>query len=67
MVKPWTTCWPCSCPGPRTFTGEDMAEIHCHGGPLIVQAVLESILRLGARQAERGEFSRRAFANGAWT
>ena len=51
-------------PGPRTFTGEDMAEIHCHGGPLIVQAVLESILRLGARQAERGEFSRRAFVNG---
>ena len=33
-------------PGPRTFTGEDMAEIHCHGGPLIVQAVLESTLRL---------------------
>ncbi|WP_300906714.1 tRNA uridine-5-carboxymethylaminomethyl(34) synthesis GTPase MnmE [uncultured Desulfovibrio sp.] len=51
-------------PGPRTFTGEDMAEIHCHGGPLIVQSVLESLLRLGARQAERGEFSRRAFVNG---
>lgn len=51
-------------PGPRTFTGEDMVEIHCHGGPLIVQAVLESVLRLGARQAERGEFSRRAFVNG---
>lgn len=51
-------------PGPRTFTGEDMAEIHCHGGPLIVQAVLESALRLGARQAGPGEFSRRAFVNG---
>lgn len=51
-------------PGPRTFTGEDMAEIHCHGGPLIVQAVLENALRLGARQAQRGEFSRRAFCNG---
>lgn len=51
-------------PGPRTFTGEDVAEIHCHGGTYIVQAVLESALRLGARQAGRGEFSRRAFCNG---
>ena len=51
-------------PGPRTFTGEDVAEIHCHGGPFIVQAILETALRLGARAAERGEFSRRAFANG---
>lgn len=51
-------------PGPRTFTGEDMAEIHCHGGPFIVQAILETALRLGARAAERGEFSRRAFVNG---
>lgn len=51
-------------PGPRTFTGEDVAEIHCHGGPFIVQAILETALRLGARAAERGEFSRRAFVNG---
>lgn len=51
-------------PGPRTFTGEDVAEIHCHGGVFIVQAVLESALHLGARQAQRGEFSRRAFCNG---
>ena len=51
-------------PGPRTFTGEDVAEIHCHGGPFIVQAVLETALRLGARAAEQGEFSRRAFVNG---
>lgn len=51
-------------PGPRTFTGEDMAEIHCHGGTFLVQAVLESALRQGAAQAERGEFSRRAFLNG---
>ena len=51
-------------PGPRTFTGEDVAEIHCHGGVFMVQAVLESALRLGARQARRGEFSRRAFCNG---
>ncbi|MBO5490453.1 MAG: tRNA uridine-5-carboxymethylaminomethyl(34) synthesis GTPase MnmE, partial [Desulfovibrio sp.] len=51
-------------PAPRTFTGEDTAEIHCHGGPVVVQAVLESALRHGARQALRGEFSRRAFVNG---
>lgn len=51
-------------PGPRTFTGEDTAEIHCHGGPLIVQSVLENALRLGAQQAGRGEFSRRAVING---
>ncbi len=51
-------------PGPRTFTGEDMAELHCHGGPFLLQAALESVLCLGVRQAERGEFSRRAFLNG---
>lgn len=51
-------------PGPATFTGEDVAEIHCHGSPLLVQLVLERCLELGARQAERGEFSRRAFLNG---
>lgn len=51
-------------PGPRTFTGEDVAEIHCHGGPFLVQAVLESALHRGARPALRGEFSRRAFCNG---
>ena len=47
-------------PGPRTFTGEDVAEIQCHGGVYLVQAVLEAVLRKGARAAERGEFSRRA-------
>lgn len=51
-------------PAPATFTGEDVAEIHCHASPLIVQWVLERCFELGARQAERGEFSRRAFLNG---
>lgn len=51
-------------PGPRTFTGEDMAEIHCHGGAFLLEEALTSVLSLGARQAERGEFSRRAFENG---
>lgn len=51
-------------PGPRTFTGEEVAEIHCHGGQAILRAVLETLLALGARMAERGEFSRRALLNG---
>ena len=51
-------------PGPRTFTGEDVAEIHCHGGMALLGALLESILALGARLAEAGEFSCRAFING---
>lgn len=51
-------------PGPRTFTGEDVAEIQCHGGVFLVQAVLEAVLRKGARPAGRGEFTRRAYLNG---
>jgi tRNA modification GTPase len=51
-------------PGPRTFTGEDTAEIHCHGGDFLLRTVLSSLLGLGARQAQPGEFSRRAFLNG---
>ena len=51
-------------PGPRTFTGEDVAEIHCHGGPAVLAAVLEAACACGARLAERGEFSRRSFLNG---
>ncbi len=48
---------------PRTFTGEDSAEIHCHGGPVILQRVLEEVVEAGARPAEPGEFTRRAFLN----
>ena len=51
-------------PGPRTFTGEDVAEFQCHGGPMLLAAVLENCLNAGARLAERGEFTRRAFLNG---
>ncbi len=51
-------------PGPRTFTGEDVAEIHCHGGPAVLAAVLEAACAHGARLAGRGEFTRRAFLNG---
>lgn len=50
-------------PGPCTYTGEDVAEVHCHGGWLITRTILENFIRLGARQAEPGEFTRRAFLN----
>jgi tRNA modification GTPase len=49
---------------PSSFTGEDVYEIHCHGGPLLAKKVLEVCLRAGARLAERGEFTKRAFLNG---
>ncbi len=51
-------------PGPRSLTGEDVAEIHCHGGPYLVRRVLSLAMGCGARMAEPGEFSRRAFLNG---
>lgn len=49
---------------PRSYTGEDVVEIQCHGGPLVMRRILETLLSLGARLAEPGEFSRRAFLNG---
>ncbi len=52
---------------PSSFTGEDTVEISCHGGILLTQRVLESILTSGARLAEAGEFTRRAFVNGKMT
>jgi tRNA modification GTPase len=50
--------------GPHTYSGEDMLEISCHGGPLILRTVLAEVVRAGARPAERGEFTKRAFLNG---
>ncbi len=49
---------------PDTFTGENMAEINCHGGIRVTAKVLEAVLSAGARMAEKGEFSKRAFING---
>jgi tRNA modification GTPase len=49
---------------PRTFTREDTVEITCHGGLLATQSVLKAVLAAGARSAEPGEFTRRAFLNG---
>jgi len=49
---------------PRSYTREDVAELHCHGGIMVVQATLQQCLRQGARLAQPGEFSLRAFLNG---
>jgi len=49
---------------PRSFTGEDVVEFQCHGGMVVAQEVLDTVTKLGARLAEPGEFSKRAFLNG---
>jgi len=51
-------------PGPGSYTGEDTVELQCHGAPVVLEAVLEALLGLGARLAERGEFTKRAYLNG---
>jgi tRNA modification GTPase len=51
-------------PGPASFTGEDMAELHLHGGRAVIAGVLDALGALGLRLAEPGEFTRRAFENG---
>ncbi len=51
-------------PGPRSYTGEDSAEFHVHGGSAVVRAVASFLVRQGARPAMPGEFTRRAFLNG---
>ncbi len=50
--------------GPHSFTGEDTVEINCHGGIYVVKRVLETVIKAGARPAEPGEFTKRAFLNG---
>ncbi|MBR5317444.1 MAG: tRNA uridine-5-carboxymethylaminomethyl(34) synthesis GTPase MnmE, partial [Lachnospiraceae bacterium] len=50
--------------GPRSYTREDTVEIDCHGGVYVVKRVLETVLKNGARPAEPGEFTKRAFLNG---
>ena len=51
-------------PGPRSYTGDDVAELSCHGGPVALRRVLDSVLAAGARPAGPGEFTLRAFLNG---
>ena len=50
--------------GPHSFTGEDTVEINCHGGVYVVKRILETVIKAGARPAEPGEFTKRAFLNG---
>ena len=49
---------------PKSFTGEDTVEIHCHGGVFVMKKILETVVKHGARPAEPGEFTKRAFLNG---
>ena len=51
-------------PAPKSYTGEDCAEFHLHGGPAVVGGVTEALHAFGLRLAEPGEFTRRAFENG---
>ena len=51
-------------PGPGSYTGEDCAEIHCHGSPVVLNEGLDALFAQGARQARGGEFTQRAFLNG---
>ena len=50
--------------GPHSYTGEDTVEINCHGGVFVVRRILETLIKYGARPAEPGEFTKRAFLNG---
>ena len=50
--------------GPNSYTGENTAELHCHGSPMVLALGLEALFAAGARQARAGEFTRRAFLNG---
>lgn len=49
---------------PKTFTREDVIEINCHGGPIVLNTVLMAVIKAGARLADQGEFTKRAFLNG---
>ena len=51
-------------PAPRSYTGEDSAEFHCHGSPVVLRELLGTLFSAGARQAGPGEFTKRAFLNG---
>ena len=50
--------------GPKSYTGEDVVEISCHGSPYVQQQVVQACIRKGARLAKAGEFTQRAFLNG---
>ena len=58
------SCCAIYCRGPHSYTGEDTVEFHCHGSPAVLSAGLEALFAAGARPAQRGEFTKRAFLNG---
>ncbi len=58
------SCMAVFTPGPNSYTGEDTVEFHCHGSPAVLAAGLDALFRAGARAAQRGEFTKRAFLNG---
>ena len=65
MAARWMTGWRSGLPGPASFTGEDVAELHIHGGRATIEAVTGALAALpGLRLAEPGEFSKRAFLAG---
>ena len=51
-------------PGPHSYTGEDSAEFHCHGSPVVLRELLDALFAAGARQAKAGDLTQRAFLNG---
>ncbi len=57
------SAWRSTFPAPNSFTGEDVLELHGHGGTVLVEALLEHLVQLGARRARPGEFSERAYLN----
>jgi tRNA modification GTPase len=57
-------CCAIYCRGPHSYTGEDTVEFHCHGSPAVLAAGLEALYHAGAKPAQRGEFTKRAFLNG---
>jgi len=57
-------CLAVSMPGPKSYTGEDVVEIHCHGGAMAPKRLLDAVVKAGARPAAPGEFTKRAFING---
>lgn len=62
--RPADQCLAVLMPGPHSYTGEDVVELHCHGGTLVARTVMGLLLAAGAQPAAPGEFTRRAFLNG---
>ena len=58
------SCCVICCRAPHSYTGEDTVEFHCHGSPAVLSAGLQAMYKAGARPAQRGEFTKRAFLNG---